>query len=332
MRKVKAAVIGTSNLSHGLPIFESIIKQDDIYDFVGYNLPENEKEKFPWIAKIFEKYNELTLEEILENDEIEAVFIEPVEEHITKYAQMAAEHKKHIHMEKPGGFVLSEFEKLIETVKRNGKIFHTGYMYRYNPHIIELMKMIKNGELGEILSVEAQMSGRHMPENRKYIGSLPGGMMYFLGCHLIDLILRIQGKPQRIIPFNKCTCTDGIKCTDYSMAVFEYENGVSFAKTTSAEVGGFIRRQLVVTGTKKTVEIKPLEVNVPGGQYTQTTEYDEAENWNCAGTTKRTEVHDRYDAMVASFAAMVRGDIENPYTYDYELELYKTLLECCGTV
>ena len=33
--------------------------------------------------------------------------------------------------------------------------------------------------------------------------------------------------------------------------------------------------------------------------------------------------------MLASFAAMVRGDAVNPYTPDYELELYRTLMTCC---
>ena len=33
--------------------------------------------------------------------------------------------------------------------------------------------------------------------------------------------------------------------------------------------------------------------------------------------------------MMAAFAAMVRGECENPYTYDYELELYKTILMAC---
>lgn len=63
---------------------------------------------------------------------------------------MAAEHKKHIHMEKPGGVQLSDFEKLISIVKNNKTIFHTGYMYRYNPYISELKEQIKNGELGDI--------------------------------------------------------------------------------------------------------------------------------------------------------------------------------------
>jgi hypothetical protein len=34
--------------------------------------------------------------------------------------------------------------------------------------------------------------------------------------------------------------------------------------------------------------------------------------------------------MMASFAAMVRGEKQNPYTLDYELELYKLVLECAG--
>ena len=35
-------------------------------------------------------------------------------------------------------------------------------------------------------------------------------------------------------------------------------------------------------------------------------------------------------ALMAGFAAMVRGERENPYTYDYELTLFRTLLACCG--
>ena len=114
------------------------------------------------------------------------------------------------------------------------------------------------------------------------------------------------------------------------MAVLTYPHGVSFVKTIATEKGGFARRQLVVTGTKKTVEIKPLEMyGDPDLQYTTVTEYA-SDNWGDTGTTYSTEQFDRYDAMMASFAAMVRGEKQNPYTYEYELQLYKTILRCCG--
>ena len=34
--------------------------------------------------------------------------------------------------------------------------------------------------------------------------------------------------------------------------------------------------------------------------------------------------------MMAGFASYVRGEKENPYTLDYELELYKLVLRACG--
>ena len=39
---------------------------------------------------------------------------------------------------------------------------------------------------------------------------------------------------------------------------------------------------------------------------------------------------DRYIPMMTAFAEMVRGERENPFSPDYELELYKTVLSACG--
>lgn len=330
MKKIKIAQIGINRHSHARPIFGCIAKQKDIFEVAGFALVEDEREKFSDLLGVFDGYTELTLEEVLSDPEIEAVTVETEEIHLTKYALMAAKHHKHIHMEKPGGQEPADFEKLIAFVKEKKLIFHTGYMYRYNPCVIELMQKVKTGELGEIISVEAQMNCRHCVEVREWLSTFQGGMMFFLGCHLIDLILQIQGKPNRIISLNKATHMDGVASTDFGMAVFEYDNGVSFAKTNAVERGGFARRQLVVTGTKKTIELKPFEVFAFGGQYTEQTEYD-LDEWSYGGKHTKTGVYDRYDGMMASFAQMVRGEKENPYTYDYELELYKTILECCGS-
>ena len=332
MKKIKIAQIGTSLNSHGQGIFETLKKQSDIFDIVGYALPENEREKFPGRMDVFEGIREMTVDEILNDEQIDAVAVETEEIYLVKYAIMAAQHKKHIHMEKPGGTDLAEFEKLVSLVKENNLIFHIGYMYRYNPFLFELIEQVKRGELGEIISVEAQMNCHHPVELRNWLKTFKGGMMFFLGCHLIDLILKIQGTPQRIIPLNKCSGLNSVG-EDFGMALFEYKNGVSFAKTTAIELGGFARRQIVVTGSKKTVEIKPLEMysNPEGSStlYTDKTEYIKP-GWLEYGNKSRSEIFERYDTMMASFAKMIRGEMENTNTPDYELELYKTVLKCCG--
>lgn len=329
MRKIKIAQIGMNSNSHGKQIFQRLCMRPDLFEIVGYALPEGERERIPERMFVFDGYPELSLEQILEDPEIEAVTVETDEIYLTKYALLAAQHGKHIHMEKPGGCSMEAFEALIDTVKKAGTVFHTGYMYRYNPYVMELLDRVKRGELGQIISVEAQMNGHHFKEDRQWLSNLPGGMMFYLGCHLVDLILLLQGTPERIIPLNKCTGVEGVTSQDFGMAVLEYPNGFSFAKTNSTEYGGYARRQLVVTGSLGTVELNPLEEGREAAMHTGKWEARE-HDWHLPRKREYCADFDRYETMLASFAKMVRGEMENPYTYDYELTLYKTVLACCG--
>ena len=329
MKKIKIAQIGTSDNGHGTLIWKSIVKQSDLFEVVGYTFPEDEWEKFPSHQKYFEGHRALTLEQVLNDPEIEAVSVEGEEIYLTKYALMAAKAGKHVHMEKPGGVELADFEALIAAMKQTGKVFSTGYMYRFNPKIMEAMEKIRSGELGEIYAVEAHMDCLHKPELKNWLSAFPGGMLFYLGCHLIDLIYAIQGEPTKVIPLSRSTGFDGVRAEDYGMAVFEYQRGVSFAKTSACEPGGYLRRQLVICGEKGTVEIKPLEVSMGGSIVYTVSNESAATSWHEPWSTSQTEPFDRYDAMMKNFAEMVRGK-ENPYPYDYELNLYKLILRACG--
>ena len=331
MKKIKIAQIGTSRHSHGNQIWKSLLKQNDVFEVVGYAFPENEREKFPQRVNAFDGYREMTVEEILNDPEIEAVAVETEEIYLTKYALMVANAGKHLHMEKPGGCELEDFEKLVGILKEKKLVFSTGYMYRFNPKVKEALEKIKRGDLGKIYSVEAHMNCKHHDHVREWLKVFEGGMLFFLGCHLIDLIYQIQGEPDEVIPLTCSTGINDIHTEDFGMAVFKYPDGVSFAKTCDSECGGFMRRQLVICGEKGTIEIKPFEVGVHGGQYTVLSESynDTGDDWSEPWSESRTDVYDRYDGMMFNFAQLVRGK-ENPYSYDYELSLYKLVLKACG--
>ena len=333
MKKIKIAQIGINQYSHANTIFETLTMFPDVFEVAGYALVENEREECAGSLHIFDGYPELTLDDILNDESIEAVTVETDEIHLTKYATLAAKHGKHIHMEKPGSQSLADFENLLNEVRKGGKVFHTGYMYRYNPYVKQILAEVKAGEFGEIHSVEAQMDCKHLPGKViDWLATFKGGMMFYLGCHLIDLVLQIHGDPDNIAVFNRCTGNSPVYSEDFAMAVFEYKNGCSIVKSDASELGGFARRQLVVTGSKKTVELKPFEMITPEKParelYTDRTEYT-SDVWTDMGNTERAEF-DRYADMMLAFASMVRGEIENPYTLDYELKLFKTILKCCG--
>ena len=333
MRKIRIAQIGVNQYSHSGEIFHTLTKFPELFEIAGYVLVEDERETCQRHLKWFEGYKELTLDEVLSDPTIEAVTVETDEIHLTKYALLAAEHGKHIHMEKPGGAGHADFERLMDLVEKNQTVFHVGYMYRYNPYIHELIESVKRGELGEIHSVEAHMSRYDKKTTREWFASFKGGMMFYLGCHLIDLVLQIKGDPTRILPLNCTTGLDGVRTEDYGFAVLEYPEGVSFVKMTGAEIGGSKRRQLVVTGSKGSVEIKPLEATIPKTHWrmhTERTVYLLGEDGHTVSRHEQSEEFDRYETMMQSFAAMVRGEIENPYSYAYERRLHKTVLLCCG--
>lgn len=326
---LKIAQIGMGH-DHASGILKEIKKQNDVFEIAGIYLPEEEKEFAYFYDKNMEEaegIKRLSLDEILRDPTITAVIIETSEKMLTKYALLAAKAGKHIHMDKPGGMNLSEFESLVDVVRKNGTVFHLGYMYRYNPGVTKLIQEIKDGELGEIISVEAQMSQIYdfTPKKRQWLEQFEGGMMFFLGCHLVDLVVAIKGVPDKVVPFNKSTGLEGVTAKDFGMAILEYKNGASFVRTCAREVHGASRRQLVVHGSKKTVEINPIEMIPVDDKFSAKIKYYQDEECEII-----TEPLARYESMLKSFAEMAEGIKKNPITYDYELDVYKTILKACG--
>ena len=153
--------------------------------------------------------------------------------------------------------------------------------------------------------------------------------MYIFGSHLIDLIYSVMGKPSEIVPFLDKSTYDGANSHDSCFAVLKYPKAVSTVRTSSVEVNGYGRRQLVICGSKGTVEIKPIER--PTKMYLSLRK--DIEN---IYSDSRIEVEctdldgsERYDEMMLDFAAYIRNEKQNPYDYDYELELHRLILSAC---
>lgn len=339
MKKIKIAQIGVGH-DHAGVNFKTLKLQKDLYDVYGYAIvPEDSynlaRTSYEGCKEYYEGSPQMSVEEILNCPDLDAVCIECEDRALTDYALLAAKKGLHIHMDKPGGIDSDKYDELIDAVKEKNLIFQAGYMYRYNPEVIKLKEDIKAGKLGEIYAVEAQMNCIHEPDKRQWLESYPGGMLYFLGCHLVDLVYGIMGEPEEVIPLSTCTHTDGVTAQDFGMAVLKYKNGVSFVKSTAVEIGGFDRRQLVVCGTKGTVEIRPIERSLGGyddvfsAQNTGVREYS-SKFWPNPGIYHDSAVHGRYDAMLREFAAYVNGEKENPYGYEYERNVHRLVLKACG--
>ena len=53
-------------------------------------------------------------------------------------------------------------------------------------------------------------------------------------------------------------------------------------------------------------------------------------SWTDDGVHSATKPTDRYDGMLAQFAAIARGEIDNSYSLEYECQLHRVILAACG--
>ena len=339
MKKINVIQIGIGH-DHALSSFITMKNQSEYFEVVALAFPDEEKCFLKKYEDCIGETNIMTVEDALSLADIDAAVIETDDASLTKYALMAAERGLHIQMDKPGGISQEDFERLASIQKKNGKVLHLGYMYRYNPAIKKLLSDIKSGNLGEIINVDADMSCFHKPQKRNWLANFPGGMLHYLGCHLIDLVIQICGMPDDIIPLSTRTHLDGAVGEDFGMAVMKYKNGISTVKSSAVEVGGYARRHLIVNGTLGTVELDPFEYYAPKRDgwdlplYTGVSEIylddTRGKGWTDQRKKYDTEPYDRYIDMFLAFASMVRGDIENPYSYEYEATLHNVILRACG--
>lgn len=332
MARIKAVQIGVAH-DHAFAALGTLLTRTDFFDFVGYVVVEGEEKIYEQKKDLYKNANRLSLEEVFAIEGLQAAFIETDDCNLTKYAFMAAKHGLAVQMDKPGGQDDVEFDALIDYCQANNVVLHLGYMYRYNPAIQYVLQGIKNGEYGEVYYTEAQMNCFLPKEKREWLKGYKGGMMNFLGCHLVDLLLQIQGEPKNVIPYNASSKKDGIDSEDSAFAIFEYEKGNSFIKSTAVECGGFMRRQLVICCEKATIELNPIEAFASGRVMTTDMYITPAENssaWAYRGEKKTFEPFERYENMYLEFADIVLEKMENPYSYEYERRVHKLLLKACG--
>ncbi|MGI6316613.1 MAG: Gfo/Idh/MocA family protein [Christensenellales bacterium] len=326
--KILIGQIGIGH-NHAAAKMEAFRSLDTLFEVAGVVAESQE-----WLKKrgglpAYRDIPFMTEEALLNMPGLDAVAVETDVWDMLATARRCAVRGLHIHLDKPAGTDLAEYRMLLDSVKTQNLAFQLGYMYRYNPAVRYCIEAVKRGELGEIFSVDAMMSTEHSPEYRTWLNHFPGGTMYIFGCHLIDLILQIQGPPEEVVPFLQRTGFNSVDAYDSTLAVFRYSKGASLVRVSSVEVNGWGRRQLVICGEKGTLEMKPMErPTLLTRSYAGGDAYNDVRE-----VIMNRNFHDklgRYDDQLRDFAAFILEKKENPYSPDYEWTLQKILLEACA--
>ncbi len=104
-----------------------------------------------------------SLEMALEQSDFDAVIITtPTPTHLP-LTSLAAEHGKHVFLEKPMALNLQECDQIISAVEKAGVILQLGFMRRFDPEFTSAAERIQGGEIGTPMMIKSNTHGPGLP-------------------------------------------------------------------------------------------------------------------------------------------------------------------------
>jgi predicted dehydrogenase len=183
MSKVKWGVLGCSSFARSRTIPAMI--QAESVDLIGIASRSAEK------AEVFRREFQLSkafssYESLLEEPEIDAVYIPLPNALHAHWMIEAMQHGKNVLSEKPFTVTVEEAEQVAQTAKKTGKKCMEAFMWRFNPMHTFGRQIIREGHIGvlRLIRTSFTFSLARQP-NVRLDSSLAGGSVMDVGCYCI---------------------------------------------------------------------------------------------------------------------------------------------------
>ena len=135
---------------------------------------------------------------------------------------------KHVLAEKPLANSKEECQAMMEAAKRNNRTLMVAYCMRFDPFLREMKRLIQEKVYGECFQLSIWTEQLTIREDAPWLHdrkTLGGGQLFSHGCHYIDLMLWLMGKPLRGTHMGTNKGTPWMDREGTSNVCIEFENG-----------------------------------------------------------------------------------------------------------
>lgn len=197
-------------------------------------------------------------EELLADPNVEAVYVATTHNNHHEPALLAIEAGKHVLVEKAFTQNAAQAEEVIAAARANGVFLMEAMWTRHLPHIYEVRDVIARGDIGQVISVQANHGQNLVHVARLMRPELAGGALLDLGVYPISFTHDLLGFPERITAVGQLT-PEGVD--GQTSIVLDYPSSQATLHTTLYAATG---NRAVISGTEGRIEIE-------GDFYTPTT-------------------------------------------------------------
>ena len=191
-------------------------------------------------------------EEVLQDPDVEAVYI-PLPNHLhLPWIERAAAAGKHVLCEKPLTLDRQQAERARQVCREAGVLLMEAFMWRWQPRYVRLRQLLDEGAIGEVRLVRAAFSFV-LPDLAADIRGKPewgGGALFDVGCYCINAARWVFGaEPIEVHCFSHVDPQLGVDLT--TTGILRFPGGRQAVFDASFEMTGGQRLEIV--GTRGTV-------------------------------------------------------------------------------
>ncbi len=136
---------------------------------------------------------------LLANTDIEAVYIPlPISMH-ADWCIRAIEAGKHVLCEKPFAANANEAERVLRASEGTGLVVAEAMHFRYHPLVDRVRQIIRDGEIGDILYIDASLSAYLPFDNFRFHYETGGGGTIDMGCYPIGFIRAVTEEEPTVL-------------------------------------------------------------------------------------------------------------------------------------
>ena len=258
IKPLKLGVIGVGvGAAEMLPPME---RASYIELFAGADIDPDVRERFKSRYPNARVY--ASAEELVSDPDVEAVWISTPNRFHAPMTILAANHGKHVVVEKPMALDMKQAEEMVEACEKNGVKLVAGHTQSFQPHVRLMRQIVASGELGQLGAVNAIAYTDWVIRPRTADELDPnqgGGLVYRQTHHQIDSIRLIGGGKVRSVRGAYGQWMKYRSIPGYYSVFLEFENGVTGVAIHNG-YGYFVASELVPWGDANT-RYTPTERN-----------------------------------------------------------------------
>lgn len=320
-KPVRAAVYGVGH-AHAMGKVEALRRLPE-FELVGVCEPDS---SIPRSHPALGGVRWLTEKEVLD-DSIEFIAVESRVQENLLYAKRAIDAGKFVHLDKAPGDDLARFRELLAVAARKKLVVQMGYQWRYQPAMQSAIEAARNGWLGRVQHFRAVIDKPMPAKDRIQLAAFRGGMMFELGCHLIDRATALLGRPKKATGhlWHHGAFEDTL--ADNTLAILEYDHAIAEIYVGAANPFGSEYRTIEITGTNGLMSVRPF------GPYRMVSHLKDAVGSFPAGRKEHLFPPDTSPGFapdLLEMARVIREGAQPSYSAEHDLMTQEVLLRVCG--